>query len=197
VHPARGLLNHSFITQVAEAVSERKLQANRSNAKLSTGPKNTRSTRYNALKHELLSQAAVIHSGDAKEDPRELESLLEKLREDLEPEGAMEEILVDRIAACYWRLRRAQRAEAGEISEWADSPIASALISTGPIDSEAEPRLSLNLPQESVLAKILRYETAIERQMYRALKELRDLRAFRLGGGTVRRRMILGVEEST
>ena len=111
-------------------VSERKRQANRSNAKRSTGPKDTRRTRYNAQKHGLLSQAAIIQTGDAKEDPRELESLLEALREDLEPEGRLEEILVDRIASCVWRLRRAQRAEVGEIRRGADSAEMDAMIAT-------------------------------------------------------------------
>ena len=117
-------------------VSERKLLANRLNAKRSTGPKDTRRSRYNARKHGLLSQAAVIQTGDAKEDPRELRSLVEALRKDLGPKGAMEEILVDRIAACYWRLRRAQRAEVGEIRRVADTAVMDAKDSTaGQYDS--------------------------------------------------------------
>ena len=111
-------------------VSERKLGANRRNAKRSTGPKNTTRSRYNAQKHGLLSKAAIIEDGDAKEDPREQEDLLEALWEDLAPEGAMEEFLVDRIANCVWRLRRAQRAEVGEIRRVADSAVMDALDST-------------------------------------------------------------------
>ena len=111
-------------------ISERKLGANRRNAKRSTGPKNTTRSRYNAQKHGLLSKAAIIEDGDAKEDPREQEDLLEALWADLAPEGAMEELLVDRIANCYWRLRRAQRAEVGEIRRVADSAVMDALDST-------------------------------------------------------------------
>ena len=111
-------------------ISERKLGANRRNAKRSTGPKNTTRSRYNAQKHGLLSKAAIIEDGDAKEDPREQEDLLEALWEDLAPEGAMEEFLVDRIANCVWRLRRAQRAEVGEIRRVADSAVMDALDST-------------------------------------------------------------------
>ncbi len=81
----------------ADVVSQRKRQANGRNAKLSTGPKDTRRTRYNAQKHGLLSKAAIIRTGDAKEDPLELTALLDDLWEDLEPQGAMEEILVDRL----------------------------------------------------------------------------------------------------
>lgn len=102
-------------------VSERKRQANGRNAKLSTGPTDTRRTRYNAQKHGLLSKATIIETGDAQEDPRELESLFSELWEDLEPVGKMEEILVDQIVSCVWRKRRAQRAEVGEIRRGADS----------------------------------------------------------------------------
>ncbi len=107
--------------KVEVVVSERKLRANRRNAKLSTGPRDTGNSKYNALKHGLLSKAAIIRRGEAKEDPLELTALVDALRKDFEPVGTMEEILLDRIAACYWRLRRVQRAEVGEIRGAADS----------------------------------------------------------------------------
>ena len=173
-------------------VTERKLRANRRNAKRSTGPKDTRSTRYNAQKHGLLSKAAIIQTGDAKEDPDELAALLKALREDFEPDGAMEEILVDRIASCVWRLRRAQQAEVGEIHCAVE--IMQITRPVGGAERELV-ELSQNLPHENALAKILRYETAIERQMYRALKELRDLQACRLGSA-IRSRGIVAVDES-
>ena len=181
--------------KVVEVVSERKLQANGRNAKLSTGPKDTRRTRYNAQKHGLLSKAAIIKNGRAKEDPRELKTLLEALREDFQPEGAMEEILVDRIAACYWRLRRAQRAEVGEIRQLADDDFMNSLIHGADMEPEVVGLLR-SLPDGDVLAKVIRYETAIDRQMYRALKELRELQAARLGGKATRHPVIIGMQES-
>ena len=108
-------------------VSDRKRKTNRENAKKSKGPKDTRRTRLNAQKHGLLSKAAIIRDGDAKEDPFELQSLFDELWEDLEPVGKMEEMLVDRIANCYWRLRRAQLAEMGEIRRVADDAAVNAL----------------------------------------------------------------------
>ena len=44
--------------------------------------------------------------------------------------------------------------------------------------------LARHLPGEEILEKILRYEAAIDRQMYRALKELRELQAARRGRST-------------
>ena len=150
-------------------VSERKLKANRRNAKRSTGPKDTRRSRHNAQRHGLLSQAAIIQSGDAKEDPLELTALLDDLWEDFEPEGAMEEILVDHIVSSYWRLRRVQRAEVGEIQR--------AVEIMGSMDPIA-------LPLDGAQSKILRYETPMVRQMYRSLKELRELQAARRARST-------------
>ena len=160
-----GVLLSNGSTEVSNVVSKHKLLANRRNAKRSTGPKDTRRTKYNAQKHGLLSKAAIIQTGDAKEDPRELESLLEELRRDLQPEGEMEEILVDCIASRYWRLRRAQRAEVGAIHEEVE------------LMGSLQPLVAL--PNDNVLAKILRYEVAIDRLMHRALKELRELQAAR------------------
>ena len=289
--------------KVEVVVSERKLRANRRNAKLSTGPRNTGNSKYNALKHGLLSKAAIIQTGEAKEDPLELMALVDALWKDFEPVGAMEELLVDRIAASYWRLRRAQRAEVGEIqaaadraaeetqgraaermrdaqdvwpriegmledvrerivqrgfvredefaelaSVWginggmmiswlfcsatlpgnargasgngqgeSDERAAWASVKDGilqRIDKELDTRgrtddalkewheleketavLSCQLPDTAVLENIIRHETAIDRQMYRALNELKRLQASRLGLRGVKRRLMIDMEE--
>ena len=55
--------------------------------------------------------------------------------------------------------------------------------------------MSCQLPDSAVLEKIIRYETAIERQMYRALNELKRLQASRLGLGGVKRRLKIDMEE--
>ncbi len=289
--------------KVEVVVSERKLRANRRNAKLSTGPRDSGNSKSNALKHGLLSKAAIIRRGEAKEDPLELTALVDALGKDFEPVGTMEELLADRIAACYWRLRRVQRAEVGEIQGATDSAADETLrraagrlqdaqeawprlkgmledvreqivqrgfvskdkfeelarvhdIDAGRmsawlfrsatlpgdtrgasgddqgeseelavwasvkdgilqrIDYELDRRggtddalkeshelekdtavLSCQLPDTAVLEKIIRYETAIERQMYRALSELKRLQASRLGLGGVKRRLMIGMEE--
>lgn len=58
-----------------------------------------------------------------KEDPRGLEALCARLWDDLEPVGAMQEELVDIVASCCWRRRRAVRAEVGAIRRAADSTV--------------------------------------------------------------------------
>lgn len=95
------------------AISERKLKANRENAKKSTGPKTTRGkvcSRRNAIKHGLF----VNHLTDfeaSHEDPHEFHALLDGLWDHYQPIGKAEEIEVERIALCCWRLKRSWRYE--------------------------------------------------------------------------------------
>ncbi len=65
--------------------------------------------RWNALKHGVLSETVVLPN----EDKAQFQELLEQLREDLKPQGALEELLVERIATCFWRLRRVLRYDFG------------------------------------------------------------------------------------
>jgi len=101
-----------------------KIQANRENALRSTGPKTLegkQSVRWNALKHGLLSKEVVIPTGDGKERKADFQAVLKALQEELQPAGILEEILVEKIAVCYWRLRRALRFEVGQVRENLDT----------------------------------------------------------------------------
>lgn len=103
-----------------------KVEANKLNAQSSTGPKTEAGkavVKLNALKHGLLSKEIVIKEGDGKENEGEYNGLIESLVDQCVPVGAMEEMLVERIAACYWRLRRAARFEVGVLREELDRAI--------------------------------------------------------------------------
>ena len=92
--------------------SDKQADANRRNARKSTGPKTPEgkaAVRLNALKHGLLSQEILLPG----EDQEALRELSERLRAELQPVGELENLLVDRIIASYWRLRRLERVEAG------------------------------------------------------------------------------------
>jgi hypothetical protein len=92
--------------------SDRKAEANRQNARKSTGPKTPEgkaAVRLNALKHGLLSQEILLPG----EDEEALRELGQNLKVELQPVGELENLLVDRIIASYWRLRRLGRVEAG------------------------------------------------------------------------------------
>lgn len=107
-----------------EGSSLAKIEASRKNALQSTGPKTLEGknvVKWNALKHGLLSKEIIIKAGDGKESKAEFKVLLSELREDLQPEGILEEMLVEKIVICYWRLRRVLRCEIGEIRKELDS----------------------------------------------------------------------------
>lgn len=103
-------------TDQLEAPSQKKLKANRENAKKSTGPKTLRGkthSRGNALKHGLFAR----HSLDfflQGEDSSEYEELLRDLGDQYQPIGRAEELEVERITLCWWRLKRAWRYENAE-----------------------------------------------------------------------------------
>ena len=85
--------------------TEKQIQANRRNALKSTGPKSLIGkgvASKNATRHGLLARDVVIKG----EDPEAFNAMQEALVLELAPEGAIEEQLVDRIAAALWRLRR-------------------------------------------------------------------------------------------
>jgi hypothetical protein len=100
------------------AVSDRKLLANRQNAKHSTGPKTRegkRRSRFNALKHGLLAQEVVILSGQGSEDAEQFHRLVANLVSHYAPDGPVEQLMVEKFAIAIWRQRRALRAEGGAI----------------------------------------------------------------------------------
>lgn len=90
-----------------------------------TGPR-TRAgkeiTKHNALKHGIFSKVVLLQS----ESRAEFDSLLGGLRNDFQPKGTFEEILVEKLASLVWRYRRLMIAEAAEIQkgaaflEWED-----------------------------------------------------------------------------
>ncbi len=101
-------------------VSKKKIEANRRNARKSTGPKTPEGkgrVKWNALKHGLLSKEVVIAVGDGRESRSAYEALLRQLRADLEPQGTLEEMLIEKMAILYWRQRRVLRCENGEIRQ--------------------------------------------------------------------------------
>ena len=101
------------------ALSVKQIAANRRNAQESTGPKTANGkaiSKMNALKHGILSKEVVVRGRCIKEDDREFAALHQRLCEDLKPVGLLEEMLVDQIATAHWRLRRAMKAESGEIA---------------------------------------------------------------------------------
>jgi len=79
-------------------VSKKKLAANRKNAQSSTGPNDTTNTRYNALKHGISSEQAIVPTVDGNDAAKLYDERRNGLWQDLSPQGTLESALVDRIA---------------------------------------------------------------------------------------------------
>lgn len=167
-----------------------KAETNQLNSQKSTGPKDTTSTRYNALKHGLLSEG--ITELDNVED---FKKLLHDLEEEHRPLGAVETFLVRRLALSTVRLRRIGRLEAEYITEELNPPISktegSMIELLAQLDDEKTIVLDEGLPaplrkeaMEYLSSSFQRYETAIENKLYRSLHELERLQRRRQGEQT-------------
>ena len=91
--------------------SKRQLEANRSNARHSTGPRTAEGkshSRMNALKHGLSAKSIVI--GD--ERPEDFEALRDAVIAHYRPGSALANDAAERYAATLWRLRRIPAIEA-------------------------------------------------------------------------------------
>ena len=85
--------------------SKKQIEANRKNAKKSTGPKTGEGkakSSMNALKHGLTSQRVWLN----EEEERDFKEFRLGLVDEMEPWGSLEIQFVCRIAAQMWRLAR-------------------------------------------------------------------------------------------
>jgi hypothetical protein len=92
--------------------SLRQIEANRRNARLSTGPvteEGKRRSRQNALRHGLTAETVI----DALEDADDYAAFEMAVTGDYEAESAVQRELVLRLASLLWRLRRATAIESG------------------------------------------------------------------------------------
>jgi hypothetical protein len=154
-------------------VTEKMVEANRRNARKSTGPRTSDGKAVvarNALKHGLAAKELVI-PGERKAD---LVALRDGLFADLRPVGELEAILVDRIALAMWRLRRAVRFESGylenkiyEVARRDEGDLYGMAVSWGGGTTFER------------LQSIAGYEAGIERGMFKALRQLRELQEAR------------------
>ncbi len=132
-------------------ISTKQLEANRQNAKLG-GVKTDEGkavSKYNALKHGLLSQEVFLKD----ENEETLLELEKSMRCELKPQTELERLLVDRIVANTWRLKRALKGE----KEMIEHDIGDVFGS----DSNFGSALSSDLANYDSYVKFTRFETSI------------------------------------
>lgn len=124
------------------------------------GPRTQRGknhSKHNAMKHGLFSSVALL-----KGEPRaEFDLLISDLQSELQPEGTLEILLVDKLAVLFWRCRRLMVAEKQRST---NKPVDLIVDDLGP-----PPDL------------LLRYESSFEKAIERTLAQLERLQRIRKG----------------
>lgn len=137
--------------------SERQVEANRQNALKSTGPTTpagkARASK-NAMRHGLRSQDLILSWESAKDFDR----LAKELEREYRPATATERVLVARLFACIWRLRRIL------------------VVERRALGGNDEARAS---DRTTYLLAINKHEAGLDRFLYRALRELEHVQAER------------------
>lgn len=134
--------------------TEAQSTANRANSKKSTGPRTAEGkarSAQNSTTHGLFAAALVIPDADRPAH----KMMADGLRDQLHPDGALEEAVFANLVAASWNLRRV-RALLVALYDGALDPLA-------------------NLDLDAQVDRLSRYEQRFERAFYRAVAELRRL----------------------
>jgi hypothetical protein len=160
--------------------TQRQITVTHRSAQYNTGPKTNdgkRISRMNALKHGMSANIVVL----PYEDEVEYHELRAQLVESYSPATNQELMLVDQIAASYWRTMRSRAYEREMLS---------GQVRTRKVDNGLSPAINCNSddlatavvltkePQES-FENYFRYDASIERAYYRAISALERLQSRR------------------
>ena len=172
--------------------TEKQIAANQRNALMSTGPRSLsgkRRSAANALRHGLTATQTMLPG----EDEVEFAGMKGAMFRSLNPEGALENQLVERAASLIWRMRRVQAFEvalfqwtAHHQSQCFDDPSDGdfAALQNEPFEEAPYPNLRDGLTVGRMIEALLsadltsrlsRYETSMQRQLSSTLRDLREM----------------------
>jgi hypothetical protein len=151
--------------------SELQIEANRENARLSSGPRTPEGKAHssrNAVRHGLLARDAVLPD----EDRAAYLDLLAALEAEYRPDGPTQTFLVHQLASAQWRLQRFLRLETGFFL----AGLADAATPENAYDRTTRQLVAsfLQHSRGDAFTKLARYGTMLNREYYRALKALQD-----------------------
>ena len=149
--------------------SDKQITANRENSKRSTGPKTLdgkRRSSLNALKLGGFARSTLLPS----EDKAEFSRFARGVYADWQPVGTTERALVELIISTLWRHRRLQSVEGGlyemyKVYKGVDGGPATAFVQDG--------------MQVDSFGRLVKSESALERRLFRLIKELREIQGLR------------------
>jgi hypothetical protein len=153
-----------------EMVSEKQLIANRENAK--KGGVKTEAgkdiVRLNALKHGLFAENLLLPG----EDEHVLTELWEAVMAELQPQGALEEMLVMFIVSSFWRWQMAVELETDYLSE----EFVQRTIAIGKGDALASSKfVRQELRNNNAWMNLVRYQTTFANKFLKFMHELERL----------------------
>jgi hypothetical protein len=158
--------------------TQAQIDANRLNAKKSTGPR-TPEGKATSSRNSLLHGLTAAKHFLPDEDPAGPALLLEDLRAEWKPNGPTQELLVERMAVASWRLRRFVRVEAGLFNLTLEShPIPEHRAAKGCIEP-ASWAFRVTCFQADEFTKLARYEAHLQREFRDCLHELQKLKSLR------------------
>lgn len=158
--------------QEKEAIAtrlSRRVTANRTNARRSTGPKTPQGkaiVTQNPLKHGVFSKQVVL----GNESQEEFNALQQEFYNYFHPLGLLETLFCERALAAAWRLSRVTLMESLLLNQAARQSL------FGDDTSEI-----FGNTTNDRLALLSRYEISLEKMLFRSLSELRVLQADRQG----------------
>ncbi len=148
-------------------VTEKQLQANRRNARQSTGPRSAVGKMIasrNSTRHGFYSSTVLLPDEDREEFLR----LARRLVSAYCPGGVLEEELVKMIIETYWQLRRANLV---------DSELFQIYGSYQGQDRGVGTAFANDATQGNAFTKLTRYQEFLLRKLHRAQRELAELKA--------------------
>jgi hypothetical protein len=151
---------------VKAMATQKQILANIENAKLSTGPKTETGKALiaqNAIKHGIFSKQIVLK----EESVDEFEQLKKEFYSQFQPQGLLEKLFLERALTAAWRLSRMMQIESILMNYATKKSFGRGLADV------------LSGRQGDELSLLCRYETSLEKILFRSLTELRDLQSTR------------------
>lgn len=147
--------------------TQKQIIANVENAQNSTGPKTEIGKAVvakNALKHGVFSKQIVLQ----EESKDEFEELKGEFYSQFRPQGLLEKLLLERALTAAWRLSRMIQVESILMNHATKKSFGRGLADV------------LSGRQGDELSLLCRYETSLERSLFRSLAELKALQLARI-----------------
>ena len=172
--------------------TQAQINANRKNAKKSTGPRTARGKEVvsqNVVKHGLCAKKNVIRT----ESQEEFDLFQDEMIADLSPAGGMELMLAKRIVSLAWRLRRTEYFQnavldalieqdlLGYLTGWDNSLIRKARDNMEAGDADLILGIAVNrdFAKARTLDLLLLYERRIESSLFKITAEFRKTQRLR------------------